>query len=290
MKVLVFGGTRFFGKTLVKSLIEKGYDVTIATRGITDDEFGDKIRRIMVERSSLEDMKKNFTDKNFDIVFDNICYLPISAKSACEVFEGKVKRYIFTSSSAVYEKRLDRCEEDFNPYTYQISDEENTQIDYAERKRISEAILFQNALFDVVAVRLPVVIGVEDYTNRLFSYVEYINDEVPFYVKGQDKKMSFITAEEAGTFISWIGEKDFIGPINACSNGVITVNKIKQICEKELNKKAILLDKQSDEKVGAYNEYAGYTLKNDIAIKLGFRFKEVDKEVENIIKQYIKLI
>lgn len=63
MKVLVFGGTRFFGKTLVKSLIEKGYDVTIATRGIIDDEFGDKIERIIVERNSPEDMKKNLQIK-----------------------------------------------------------------------------------------------------------------------------------------------------------------------------------------------------------------------------------
>lgn len=201
-----------------------------------------------------------------------------------------MKRYIFTSSSAVYEKGLDRREEDFNPYTYRTSDEENVLMDYAERKRISEAIFFQNAPFDVVAVRLPVVIGVEDYTKRLFSYLEYINNEEPFYVKGKDKKMSFITAEEAGTFISWIGTKGFIGPINACSNGVITVNKIKQICEERLNKKAILLDESSSERDGAYNEYAGYTLKNNVAIKLGFRFKEVNREVENIIEQYIKII
>ncbi|MBU5482690.1 hypothetical protein KQI86_00040 [Clostridium sp. MSJ-11] len=30
-KVLVFGGTRFFGKDLVKTLIDNEYDVTIAT-------------------------------------------------------------------------------------------------------------------------------------------------------------------------------------------------------------------------------------------------------------------
>ncbi|MED1852411.1 NAD-dependent epimerase/dehydratase family protein [Brevibacillus borstelensis] len=31
-KVLVLGGTRFFGKRLVKGLVDSGYDVTIATR------------------------------------------------------------------------------------------------------------------------------------------------------------------------------------------------------------------------------------------------------------------
>ena len=39
-KVLVLGGTRFFGKHLVEALLQAGHDVTIATRGITEDSFG----------------------------------------------------------------------------------------------------------------------------------------------------------------------------------------------------------------------------------------------------------
>jgi len=41
MKILVLGGTRFFGIHMVNDLIEKGHEVTIATRGITPDYFGD---------------------------------------------------------------------------------------------------------------------------------------------------------------------------------------------------------------------------------------------------------
>ncbi len=38
-RVLVLGGTRFFGKHLVAALLQAGYDVTIATRGITEDSL-----------------------------------------------------------------------------------------------------------------------------------------------------------------------------------------------------------------------------------------------------------
>lgn len=38
-KVLVLGGTRFFGKHLVETLLQDGHDVTIATRGITEVFF-----------------------------------------------------------------------------------------------------------------------------------------------------------------------------------------------------------------------------------------------------------
>lgn len=41
MNILMLGGTRFFGIHTVKALLSKGHAVTIATRGITKDEFGD---------------------------------------------------------------------------------------------------------------------------------------------------------------------------------------------------------------------------------------------------------
>lgn len=50
-RVLVFGGTRFFGKKLVESLIRSGCDVTIATRGKTIDPFGDRVKRVQLDRS-----------------------------------------------------------------------------------------------------------------------------------------------------------------------------------------------------------------------------------------------
>lgn len=37
MKILVFGGTRFFGKKLVERLVSEGHEVTIGTRGKTED-------------------------------------------------------------------------------------------------------------------------------------------------------------------------------------------------------------------------------------------------------------
>lgn len=43
MKILVIGGTKFFGIHMVNELLEKGHEVTIATRGLSSDEFGDKV-------------------------------------------------------------------------------------------------------------------------------------------------------------------------------------------------------------------------------------------------------
>ena len=50
MKILVIGGTRFFGIPMVNELLSKGHDITIATRGNNSDSYGDKVNRIILER------------------------------------------------------------------------------------------------------------------------------------------------------------------------------------------------------------------------------------------------
>lgn len=47
---LVLGGTRFFGKNLVQTLLEKGVDVTIATRGQSQNPFGAHVKQLYADR------------------------------------------------------------------------------------------------------------------------------------------------------------------------------------------------------------------------------------------------
>lgn len=54
MNILVIGGTRFFGIHMVNELLTAGHDVTIATRGKASDSFGDKVKRIFLERTKEE--------------------------------------------------------------------------------------------------------------------------------------------------------------------------------------------------------------------------------------------
>ena len=50
MNVLVLGGTRYFGIPMVQELLRQGHQVTIGTRQMTQDNFGDTVQRIQVER------------------------------------------------------------------------------------------------------------------------------------------------------------------------------------------------------------------------------------------------
>ncbi|HEY4554390.1 MAG TPA: NAD-dependent epimerase/dehydratase family protein, partial [Bacillaceae bacterium] len=51
---LILGGTRFFGKELVRCLLDKGVDVTIATRGKSGNPFGEEVRQLIADRYDTE--------------------------------------------------------------------------------------------------------------------------------------------------------------------------------------------------------------------------------------------
>lgn len=55
MKILVLGGTKFFGVPMIYQLLEDGHKVTVATRGRYADHFGDKVNRITLDRTKLLD-------------------------------------------------------------------------------------------------------------------------------------------------------------------------------------------------------------------------------------------
>ena len=74
MKILVIGGSRYFGIHMVNKLLEQGHEVTIATRGKTPDSYGDKVERITIQRTNEESMREALQGKHFDVVIDKIAY------------------------------------------------------------------------------------------------------------------------------------------------------------------------------------------------------------------------
>lgn len=281
-KVLVLGGTRFFGKRLVHKLIEKGYDVSIATRGKTSDEFGDKVSRLIIDRKNPETLV-HLGNHHWDLVYDNICYSSNEATEMIKVLTNNVNKYIFTSSLAVYEEGLNHFESDFNPRAYPIIYGNLEDFSYAEGKRQAEAVLFQTADFPVVAARFPIVLGPDDYTKRLLFHIERISHGEEIVISDLNREMTFIDSDETAEFLLWSGENEIVGPINACSNGLITFSEIISLCEEGTGKKARIFSKGLKEKQSPFDAYSDRTLSNELAKREGFHFLNLKEWMKNLI-------
>ncbi|MDO5038083.1 NAD-dependent epimerase/dehydratase family protein [Clostridium sp.] len=286
-RILVFGGTKFLGKELVKELIINGHDITIATRGKNSDDFGDKVKRLIVDKENVNDLNKALEGKFYDVVYDTISYSSNDASRICNALDGKTNKYIVISSVAVYGKGYMLKERDFNPKSYKVIMGEKDDFSYAEGKRQMEAYMYQNANFPVISVRFPVVIGKDDYTKRLLKYFLEVKNKEKIYSTKINKKMNLITQSEAGIFLAWLYDKDIHGSINAACSGEVNLREIIECIEEEVETKALINSKEDVLDTSPYNKYLGLTVNIKNIMELGgYRFKNIHSEIKDIIKEY----
>lgn len=286
MKILVLGGTRFFGIPMVRELIKQGHEVTIATRQRTEDDFGDTVKRIQVERTDADRMKQAFRGMYFDVVYDKIAYCSNDIKYAMDAIDCET--YIYMSSTSVYEpKKMDTKEEDFDAAGKELVWCNRTDFPYEEIKRQGECALrkmYNDRKW--IAVRYPFVIGKDDYTERLLFYVEHVKKSIPMQIDNLEVQMGFIGSEEAGKFMAFLAGKEFQGPINGSSHGTISLSEILKYVEKKTGKKAII-DATGD--VAPYNGEPEYSINTDRAQSLGFQFSNLRDWIFDLLDYYIGL-
>lgn len=285
MKVLVIGGTRFFGVHLVESLLKNGHQVTIATRGNTADGFGDRIQRVIVDRTEEGALKNAFQDRYYDVICDNIAYSSLDVKYILDAV--KCKRYLLTSSASVYpELGIGTGEEGFNPLSHPLRWCTRQEGTYDEIKRQAECALFQNYQgLSSAAVRFPYVIGPDDYTRRLYFYIEHIIKEKPMWVDNARAEIAFIKSDQAGEFLSWLAESELEGPVNACSTGTITLQEVFDYVESKTGKKPVLTQ---DGEEAPYNGSEGFSLDTQKADKGGHPFPDLKGWIYELLDGYLK--
>ncbi|CAM3222786.1 NAD-dependent epimerase/dehydratase family protein [Stackebrandtia soli] len=102
MRVLVLGGTVFVGRTIVEELLRSGVDVTIFGRGRTGNELFPEVPRLLGDRDV--DDYASLRGGEWDAVIDASGYVPRHVAGAMDALDGRVGRYVFLSSHAVYQR------------------------------------------------------------------------------------------------------------------------------------------------------------------------------------------
>jgi len=99
MKILVMGGTRFVGKSLVEKFLSKKIKVDIFTRGNKQIPIGANF--IKGDRNELKDIKQ-ISNNNYDYIFDISGRELKQTKLLINNLNTSFNRYIYVSSAGVY--------------------------------------------------------------------------------------------------------------------------------------------------------------------------------------------
>lgn len=272
--ILVLGGTRFFGKRLVERLLQdEDTQVTILTRGTTEDGFGERANRLYADRTDGAALAEAVQDRKWDVVYDNICYSPDEAADAARIFAGTAKRYILTSSLSVYDSRPERLTEaDFDPENNPVRLGGKNDFNYQEGKRLAETVLLKQTDFPAAAVRFPIVLGIDDYTRRLHFHIEHVREGKPIGVPNPEAVISFIRSDEAAEFLYWLGHSALTGPVNACSDGTLSIGEILAVIEQVTGQQAVIRQKTSDQDMSPFGIDQSWHMDTTKARKAGFSF------------------
>ncbi|MFF4852820.1 NAD-dependent epimerase/dehydratase family protein [Streptomyces sp. NPDC001194] len=262
-KILVIGGSRYFGKHLVTLLRDAGDEVTVLNRGSAAPPPG--VGRVVADRDDEGLLREALGDRTFDTVVDQVCYTPLQAAVARRVFAGRTERYVMTSTMEVYDPA---------PPTAEARA-------YAEGKRRAEAVLREpgrgGGPFAFAAVRTAHVLGGgrEEFTGRLAHYTGRIAAGTPVEVHEAPYATSFIHHHEIARFLQWTAGQSFTGAVDAASHGSLDVLELCALIAERVGRPAGLRTVEPGAPASPFSFDRDYALDNSRAEGLGYRFQRV---------------
>ena len=133
MKLLVLGGTRFVGRTVVAEALDRGWEVTALHRGVTRG-LPAGAKELLADRTDRAALREALGTGEWDVVVDTWAAAPQVATASAELLRGRAGCYGYVSTSGVYVWG-EHVDED-SPLVE--GDPHAGQVDYAADKRGAE--------------------------------------------------------------------------------------------------------------------------------------------------------
>jgi len=283
VKVLIIGGNRFVGLRLAMEL-DRNKDIDLSVVNRTGQS--PHLKNAAVYKGDRKNLALSSVDREFDVVVDFAGYDDVDIQSAISHFK-KVGRYVFVSTASVYDDGASCKESAFDPASFDISSHSGTissKHAYQLGKRRAEALLTQQAPFDHIAVRFPVILGPDDYTRRLEFHVERIENNQTIFVPNLDARISMIHAEDACNFLKWSMDKTFKGPVNVASLDPIRISELIRQVESRLGQRALLIKQPQPQSESPYAPGVDCFLNCELAEKLGFTARPITQWLGDLIE------
>lgn len=291
--ICVIGGTRYFGRKLVRRLLDDGHRVTLVNRGRTPDPFGSEVDRRVADATDPEALAAAAGASRFDAVIHQMSYTPRDAVAVCEAFGDRAGKLVLTSTLEVYNKDTFRweipapafsafaSEGELDPAAYRFDldlpwhDPAFLGANYGEGKRQTEAAVVERAESPVAVARVAHVLDArEDFTGRVQFHVDSIREGREIHAHPSPGRTSIVSTTEAAAALAWLATSEATGVVNVAAPDPIDVYGVCSAFEHALGRKAIITERPepSGERLSPYSCPADFGMNVDTAAELGFEF------------------
>lgn len=164
MKILIMGGSYFIGWHLVNKLAKDGHIIWVFNRGTKQRKYPSNVKHLKGDRNDVPKMLELINQFTYDVIFDFSAFKSEQIEVMIKNFLGKIKRFFFISTAAVYvQSEIFPIKEEFPVGKHHIWGS------YGSNKLDCEKILldafYQNG-FPVTIFRPSYVYGPENYILR----------------------------------------------------------------------------------------------------------------------------
>jgi nucleoside-diphosphate-sugar epimerase len=280
MQVLVIGGSRFIGLAVVQRLLMDGHRITILNRGKTSDPFGTRVSRVIGDRSDSNTLQRALARRDFDAVIDVISFREEDTQAAIERLKGRIGHFIHISTASVYLIR-DRVfcpfrEDDFAGRLAPRTESTGSSWLYAYHKRRCEVTLqhaWESEQFPFTALRLPMVVGPEDYTERSLAYFERLTDGGPVILPdGGLNSWGFLWVHDVANAIAenLMNANTFGRAYNLAQREVVSVRQFVETAASCLGRRATVAPVPLEwlQRINLGTSFSPYTHDHDIVLDI----------------------
>jgi nucleoside-diphosphate-sugar epimerase len=102
MKVLLIGGTGLISSAIVDQLVQRGDEVTVFNRGVSEWRIPKNVKVIHGDRWKAAEFEEEMSRHSFDAVIDMVAFAPENAESLLRAFAGRVQQIVVCSTVCVY--------------------------------------------------------------------------------------------------------------------------------------------------------------------------------------------
>lgn len=215
LRILILGGTGFIGPYQVQYALDRGHNVTLFNRGVTNASLFPNVPRLVGDRN-LPDGHKALESGEWDVVIDNPTANPKWVRDAGKALRGRTKHYLFVSTISVFADVSSPIDETGALLPAADIDAAYDPALYGRNKVRSEVEAQTQFGDNVTIVRPGLIVGPGDLSDRFSYWPVRIDRGGEVLAPGTpNDPVQYVDARDLSEFIVRLAESKTLGIFNA---------------------------------------------------------------------------